>query len=463
MAYVPNQNEVDPNDPNAVPGGNGGAAAPVDTGIQDATAAPQTSTGIGGDAGAGTTAPGSPQGVSAAPTTSKAPPVQDLGAYLRANAPQSVQMGQNIAGKLNQTAQRATGDIDTAANNVNTGIQAATVAPNADLVGRAAKDPTAFVSNPDDVKAFQAQRDAAYTGPNNFQETPDWSGANAEVNSAIQTAPDITSDTGIHQLVRSQEKNPTLGMENLDALLLQQNPDALAPISTALPGVKNLGQYLSGKTTSTNAAIQDAIAKTAAAKQGVQDTFLTGPNAVAPGFSADLTSRVGTARTAAQAKEDEINNALNAIAAMKPATFDRTTLSNATNKLGADLPNEPYVGKYLGAYGNLLQGPIRSTDAEQPVSPFQYLTELSPNNEILPSNVATSGDYSKDAALASLLGTGYNPILDQANAGKAGTAPTDLTHLDTKTAYNQLADRLNEIITKYGNASAYQKYGYINE
>ena len=90
-----------PNDPNAQQPGSQSTSM---------NQLPVTASGSGaGAAGANTTPAG---GASAVPASTQAPPVQDLKAYLAANAPQAVGMGQTIAGGLNQEYQTAAGDIN---------------------------------------------------------------------------------------------------------------------------------------------------------------------------------------------------------------------------------------------------------------------------------------------------------------------------------------------------------------
>ena len=134
MAFV--QDQTDPNAPQqqGQPGGAPGSMSqPVST----------SSTG-----GAGSSTPaGSPQGAGSVQTSTQAPPVQDLHAYLAANADQAVGMGQNIAGNLNATAGKVTGDINAAQTDVNNQVSAQNITPNAGLVDQAAQDPAAFVQN----------------------------------------------------------------------------------------------------------------------------------------------------------------------------------------------------------------------------------------------------------------------------------------------------------------------------
>ena len=86
---------------------------------------PATSSGQG--AGASGVA-GSPQGSAAIPSTTQAPPVQNLGDYLAANAPQAAQMGQTIASNLTNTQSAFGEQYDSLADMVSFGVAPALVA-----------------------------------------------------------------------------------------------------------------------------------------------------------------------------------------------------------------------------------------------------------------------------------------------------------------------------------------------
>ena len=207
---------------------------------------PQTSSGTGGGATSVNTSGAGAQGVSSVPNASKAPPVQNLSDYLTANAPQAAGMGQAIAQNLSNQGQQVTGDINSNQQTFDKSVQASNVAPNTDLVSRAAQSPTDFVQNPNDVQAFQAQRDANYTGPTSFESADFYEPLTQEVQTFQNNAPNVENQSGILQLVSGQEQNPTLGMENLDALLLGGTPEALNPIRHAESQYSNLGDILKG-------------------------------------------------------------------------------------------------------------------------------------------------------------------------------------------------------------------------
>lgn len=393
MAYAP-----DPNNQNA----------PQE--LVDPTKQQPVTSSTGGGSAAGAT----PQGATAVPNATKAPPVQDLKAYLTANAPQAVQMGQSIANNLNEQGQQVVGDINSAQEGVDAQIQGASVAPNADLVSRAASNPTDFIKNSNDVNAFTGQRDAAYTGPTAFEQTPEFTAINSEVNNAVNATPDINKPGGVATLVRGQETNPTLGMQNLDELLLQGNPDAIAPIQSALPQFQTFAPQLSAAAATENAAIQKANADAAAARAGVQDKFLTGTDAIAPGFKTALNTRLGTSSDQTKKFNDDLNNLI--------------TLENNANPKISDLD------KAIAAYNDDLKsqmGVVGDTIPGAPNSSILQRGDLAKNPEAMAqptlAGVATPEDVQMENALEALLGSSYSPAFTTTGATPykvPGSAPT---------------------------------------
>jgi hypothetical protein len=396
MAYVDTQT-----DPNAQPNAqtNPMAQAPV-----------TTSSGGVGTTAANAAPVGSPQGAAAVPTSTQAPPVQNLQAYLQANQPQAVQMGNTIAGNLQNTVNKTTGDINAAQTDLAGQVAAQNTAPNTDLVNQAAANPAQFVQNPQNLTDFLAQENANYGGPANFAATPYAQNLQNEVTSAVNSAPDINKPGGVEQLVTGQEQNPTLGMRNLDTLLLQGTPEAMAPIQNVIPKFGQLqGQYGNAQT-STDAAIQQAIANDQAAKAGVNTTFLTGPNAVVPTYEQNIKNEQTAAQTA-QDKENALINALNQDINAKTATTpDFYNLVGAGGPLLSSMqntPNAPSIYDYI--------------------TPGQTITKAPTLNDVI-----TPEQYDNILALAQLLpGQDFSQFGPPSGTytGKGVMPTTDLTKL----------------------------------
>lgn len=370
------------NDPNA--------QQPSATGTNAAMAQlPQTSSGGGGGAtGANTSAAGSPQGAPSIPNATKAPPVQNLSDYLTANQPQALQMGQNIANNVTAQGQQVTGDINADQQAFDQSVQASNVAPNQDLINSAASNPSQFVQDPNNVAEFQAQENANYTGPTSFESSAYDPALTQEVSTFQGNAPQTNTPAGILQLVTGQEQNPTLGMENLDALLLGGTPGATQAINQAEAPYANLGQTLTGVGTTEDANIAGAQANDVAAPAAVQNAFFTGPNAEVPAWEQALQNEY----TGAQGEVNQSN-------------------ANATANIAALNPLEQAYQKYLGQ-GGYGAGDTIGND----------LSLQTQTNQPTEAQVATPQDYATQAALSQLLGSGFtNAPLNEANANQAGT------------------------------------------
>ena len=420
-----------PNDPNAQQPGSQSTSM---------NQLPVTASGSGaGAAGANTTPAG---GASAVPASTQAPPVQDLKAYLAANAPQAVGMGQTIAGGLNQEYQTAAGDINAAKTAQDQAVQAGSVTPNADLVSQAAENPTQFVENPQNIQDFLAQENATYTGPTADTAT---SAINA-VN--IPTAPDINQPGGVRQLVTGMETNPTYGMENLDELIMQGNPEALAPVQAALPQFQTLAGQQTAAATSEQNAIAQATADAEASQAGVANAF-TAPGGVVPTFQAgvnqELTNDVGQANT----YNEGLNSLISALGGAQP---DLVNLKNAVSGYNSQIaPTENIINNALSTavgdadagmqFGPGVPSPDQDVSTDEAIlagmgNPLtvQNLPSI-PEQVGLPTinQAATPQDIAEQNALETLLGSNFTPNFNatgQTTFQSPGNAPTASQEID---------------------------------
>ena len=376
------------NDPNAQQPSTTGTNAPMNQ-------LPQTSSGgTGGATGANTSTSGGPQGAPAVPTSTKAPPVQDLQAYLTANAPQAAGMGGAIAQNLTNQGQQVTGDINADQQAFDQSVQASNDAPNQELINQAAANPTQFLQDPNNVQQFQAQENANYTGPTSFESSAYEQPLTQEVSQFQTNAPQTNTPSGILQLVAGQEQNPTLGMENLDALLLGGTPAATQAIDRAEAPYTNLGQSLTNVGTTEDANIATAQANDLAASQGVQNAFLTGTNAVVPAWE--------------QALQNEETNATNEVNAYNQTVPGYDTEQSNLGNIAQNWNNFHFTVPNFGITTQQISDPSSPTETAQGAPSL--------------ASVATPQDYATEAALSQLLGTslGTTPI-DQSTVGQAGT------------------------------------------
>lgn len=362
-----------------------------------------TSSGAGG-----TSAPvgGSGQGSSAVVgTPGVQPPVQNLGDYLAANAPQAAGLGQNIANNLTGQYNQVTGDINTDQAAFDQQVQANNVGSNYDpTIQSAATDPTHFVADQTAVSQFQNYLNANYAGPSAFETSSYYQPLAQEVLTAQQAAPDLTQQGAYEQLASTLEQNPTLGMTNLDAALLR-TPGASSPITTAEAPFANLPGSLSTASQTEDSNIGTAAANDAGAKSDVQNTFFTGPNAVVPAWQNSLSGEL----TGAQGQVDNYNTGLsNFLSGANSLNQDLSTY----NALHYAQPNFDFSQPQLS----------------DPITPY---LGTNPVGAASLGSVASTSDYAKDAALSQLLGGSYKPSLDPSQVGQAGTfkMPTALPQI----------------------------------
>lgn len=408
MAYVADTSTIDPNAPPL--------GAPAGNAPQNLPPAPMTSSGAPGTSGA--VSAGSGQGVSATPTSGAQPPVQNLQDYLTANAPQAVAMGSKIGQNLTTRAGEITGDIGADLAATDAQVQASNVAPNADLVTRAAADPSSFVQNPNDLAAFLAQENANYAGPSSIEGTPEWQSLSNEVSNAVAGAPDVSQPGAFLQLAAGQENNPTTGMTNLDAALLSETPGAAQPIMDASKPYKALSGQMTDAASAEDAAIAAAQNNAKTASGLIAPAFTTGPNAIVPAWEKALSDQL----TKAQQGQTTYN----------------TTVGKTTSDINALTPQVAQISAILKALG--MPDISMSNAGLDPITGSPTM-----------GTVATQADYAKEAALEKLLGSGFSPELIGANAGEAGTF--SLPTAPIQTTQQRLQPALNALVNEQLDAS----------
>lgn len=366
MAFLP-QNEQNQNAPQGQTTNNPAQAPPVS----------------GGSAGAAT---GGPKGASQGTPTQFGSSASKLGDYLSANAPQIQNQANSVTQNLNNQFQQTNTDITNAANQFNQSVQGGYAAPDQNIVNQASSNPTQFAADPNNVKAFQAQYNNQYNGPQNFEGTNAYGNIQGEVNQAVQNAGLLNSQAGLQQYFASGAKNPTQASSTLDALLLRGNPGAQQQIQQAA------GQF-GGLTDAFNNATTAADKGVSAAQKAAQDSQNYARSTFQPTVDS-FTNSVNTNAQNAEAQRQAYNNQLQQVQSQFGA------VSPAINEW-----NELFKPTGLG-----LDNPIQ-----------QYLS-MNPNNNVATAaNTATADQYAQASALQQLLGEGFNSPLDQSTAGQAAT------------------------------------------
>lgn len=364
---------------------------------------PQT----GGSAGGGTGGGAAPGVGTSTQFGSNAAKLSD---YLKANAEQVQGFGNQIAGNLTQNYNQTMGDINSAFGNFGQQVTQGTPQLDQSKIDAAAKNPSGFVSNPDDVKSFQSTYQGTYTGPNSVEEYSPYSSINNEVNKAVENSSLVKTPAGIGTYLNNMGYNDTTeGMRTLDSALLSGNPNATKAIQTAAAPYSGLTNYLTGKVNEGNKTVGNAKQQTQTASDALKNRF-TGQGGVIPTFENDLTSRLNTARTDAKTKADKVmSDFLNGGSATPQVNLTPDDLK----LLGVKSPwNNDAVNQTL----NLLK-----SDFDQTVPLANFLTEKTPEAVFNTADtVANPQDYATAAALSQLTGQDFSGMLDQSKAGNAG-------------------------------------------
>lgn len=428
MAYDPNQEE-NKNQPQTSP-----------------LAAPTSSSAPSGPA---------PSGGKSAPQSTPAQPFQNLQAYLGANTPQVNQQASNIASNLGTQYGQVKSDIDTANTNFGNQVNSGYTPANTDLTGRAASNPSDFVTNPNDVTAFKQLYNDAYAGPENFETSDTYGNLNSQVNKAVNNANLVNSTGGLQTYFQGQNPNATKGGNILDTVLLQGTPEAYQTVKSAAQPFNTLPDYLSGAVNTADTGVQNAKDTAQGISQGLQNQF-TGTGGVIPTFQQTLADELTGARNTANTRLGDVRNALNGIvnnvkigpghAIAMPSNVSDQALQDMglTRQQYTDIASKQNTLAYrtdpqLGA-GNPVVTP---TDL------MTYLTAQNPDVNITSANTPTSDEYAKDAALAQL--TGGNPNLT--DVSQAGKANLDLSDLNTNSLMNDLTALYNQWVAANPNVS----------
>lgn len=369
--------------------------------------APQTSFGVGGDS---SKASGGGAGGGVTPTRGGSPPVQDLGAYLRANAPQAAQMGHTIAGNIGKAAQDVQTNLASAGQQFGEQVKASGAPENSSqIIQQAAQNPIEFAKDPNNVTAFQNVKNAKYTGPQNFESTPFYSDLNKQIQNAVSSAPDVSNPANIMQLVRGQERNPTLGESHLDSMLLQQSPEGIKAIQDARAPYANLGDSLRNLASSGNTQITDATRAAQEAAGLVPSAFQSGENAVVPAWQKALQGKL----TSAQGNVSAYNEGLNKL-------------------LGIENAATPKVAALQAAINAWNEGRVPGFGPSPEIAGINLMDFGNPNSVGAPSldAVASQDDVAMQNALEQLLGDGFSDYFDESQAGQF-TSPGSVPSLQS--------------------------------
>jgi hypothetical protein len=379
---------------------------------QPMTAPPSTSSAPGAG-------PGSSTGKSGAPQATPAQPFQNLSSYLSANAPQVQQQGAQIAGNLNTQYGQVTSDINKGASDFGGQVAGGYAAPNDALTNSAASNPTAFVQNPNDVKAFQSLYNDAYTGPTAYETTSPYAALNTEATNAASNATNFDTIPGMQTYFANNNPNATAGGNTLDATLLSGNPDAYAQVQNAAKPFAGLSDYLAGTVTAQDKAAADANTAATNEATAVQNQF-TGAGGVVPTFQSNVNSELATDVGQTNAYNTAVNGLLSKTAAAQPYI---AALQDAIPLYNSVLTSDQAASKGKG----LIPSASPESNNYKSINLPSWTIPTATLSQPTLAQAATPSDIAEQNALQQLLGSNYSPQFDATGAvpfNNPGAPPT---------------------------------------
>lgn len=314
--------------------------------------------------------------------------------YLDANSDQAQQMGSQISSNVSNAAQNAESNVNSAASDFQNQVNANTVNQDQNAVSQAISDAqnatAGGAQNQQDVTNFQNQANASYNGPTDFTAESQYGSAQGAVNNAQQQVKEAGSEAGREVLLQNQyggngsEYNQ--GEQNLDQLLLQNNPQN----EKTFQGLQNqwagLGQTLSNATTQEDQAAQNAAATDQATAQAAQQALSTANT----NFQNTVQGQLTNAQQAYQQENANLSGALTNGQTLTADELAALGLSGDTHTWGLN-------GQQMAAY-------------------------LTPGTNPTLYNTATADQYAQAAALAALAGQSGANFLPTQYASQAGSA-----------------------------------------
>ncbi len=370
-------NPNDPNNPNNVPGAVNQPGAQVN---QPATtgggAGPVTATGAGNVTG------------QVVGTANPSQPFQNISSYLAANAPQSQALAGQVAGTVAAPITEAQQGITGAAGQFTESVNKGYTPANQDLTTAVSENPAYVVAeNPENATNFQALLNNKYTGPTDFTQQPGYADLQAKIAQAQGAAANTQNEAGIQTLLQGVEGPTTAGINKLDSLLLNMNPENLKTIQAAGAPASGLLPALNQTT-----AEQNALAQTGqkTAQQTAADA-LAALTTARGSESANLTGEQNTI-------QDIVNQYNKSVGIINPV------VQNITQAVQDFLAANPQVKYQLSG---------------DPMADIRNLTNIA-----MPelATYATPEDYAQIAALTQLGDTGVGGL--PINAGQANLAET---------------------------------------
>lgn len=365
----------------------------------------------GGSASSAPTGSNTPQGnPSTVNPTNNSQPAQQFATindYLGANKQQGEDLGQKVTSSLDTAGTQDKSAIDTAANNTTNEINAGTVNYDSGLVNTAKSDPNSVANNSTNLNSFLNQWNASYGGPQSFETSDQYAPATTAATDATTKSQELADTGGREQLIGDQFGVQGQGNQGLDQAVLQ-NSSYFPKVQQQGQNLGSLQDYLTNTASNVDAAATTGQAVTDATKTATQNAFANEPTT----FQNQINTETQNAQQAVQANIAPLQADLK--------SGDANKLAGDLTKLNVPAAQQSSIIDYL-----------KSLNTDYGVNPdLSSAYSFNPATNVTTANAATANDYAKAAALQKLTGVDYSGVLNQANAGQAGTYDTSANALD---------------------------------
>lgn len=169
----------------------------------------------------------------------------DISRFVDTNRPATERLGENIAGQVEQSGQRARDTLDEQFGAFGDLVGENTVTLGSDVLTGIRENPTSIAGNEQQRDAVVRARDAQYQGPNAFEETDLFGEVASAFGDANRDRELSRTAQGQTQLAdRTVQEPRSAGVRNFDQALVGGNQTSRERITSAAAGLSDLGPMM---------------------------------------------------------------------------------------------------------------------------------------------------------------------------------------------------------------------------
>lgn len=438
--------------------------------------------GSAGAGGSGATVAGTMAGQASGPVnTSSGQGFTDINKYLALNQPQANELGQNVAGGIDETTGEATTALTTGEQEFADALSSAHPGMTEQEINDLAQNPAnlaSFVQDPTNVERFVSTAAGEYTGPGAFSDVGSYADLVASVSGAAQKGEQSTTQGGKQELIRDVYKKPeraNAGMLGLDYALVEQSPEGIGAINESGEAASAVTDRLEG--------IQEAAGESILAERqnvtdragDIQNQFM-GEGGVYRNLRNSINDRLEATQASAIGATDDARNYMDINWLLGQDIIEGTPVAEgSTYENWAFDPSKVQISdlalQNLGIskdqYVDLIQKQVNArnsrsiwdspgekmgypgipgvTVGEGPLQDFNDYLSYGQPTDITAGNVATSEEYAIADALNQLFGSrvDFNDLNTPDQAGSVDPDQVDFNYDDLIAYLNQQQEVLD--------------------